>query len=618
MGTIDTAIVGSPGLLAAHIVTLQRVKLRSVGYLASAAEFARFVELLDTLARERGVDASNAALERLSAPQELAGAQVWHFLPSGDGIERGWLEAMRWAGVAALNIVESPYCGGQRWRWLLPKPDSSDAGDPRAAGIAPVRHFRTTLTIGTAPHQDIAQEGVLHFLATLFDLKTEIDERVDDFFEYRALRCPVDPDASVNILPVERAAAMIEVIAESAQDGDFLIAASSDMTGEEFLSVVSDAYAVSLLGIGAAPQDTAETSLDGLFDRRLMNFARHLVQPPHTAAKRTWALAGIAPDESRLDRVTFERLVREARRRQENAHRTLAARAIAAGASGSVRRVRRDGQELIYSRLGNEGPTVTLINAIGQGPQAWTRLSHLLSSRFRVLSWELRGLDCEHPTMSVVDHVADLSAILDEEGVDVAHLVAWCTGPKIAVEFARCFPARVGSLMLLNTTMKCAATPSTLDTLSERNFESLCRMLVQQPAMAASVMSSLIASAQVTEGNLPDPEGTGVLAIMNRYLRQPVLRPFRDPLSLVRYAGQLTDFWTVDVSTAASEVRVPVLLLASEFDRVAAPESSEWVSRLFPNVRFLRVPGATHYFLYDRADVIARTIEWFISATGTV
>jgi len=617
MATIDTAIVGSAGLLAAHIVALQRARSHSVGYLAAAAEFTRFAELLDSLAR---ADACMKPLQRLSAPHELAGAHVWYFVPTTSAIERSWLEAMRQAGVAALNIVESPYCGGQRWRWLLPNPDAADSGDPFAAGIAPLRRFRTTLTISAAPHHDIAQEGVLHFLATLFDLKSEIDERVDDFFEYRALRCSIAPEASVNVLPVERAAAMIEAIAEGRHDGDFPIAAANDMTGEEFLGVVGDVFGVSLIGSGVAPQDIAETSVDGLFDRRLMNFSRRLAQPSRAAAARSWALAGITPDEARLDRATFKRLVVESRRRQEAAHRTLATRAAAASTSSNAAQVRRAGRELAYVRTGGNGRTVALINAIGQGLHAWTRLAELLSPQFRVLSWELRGLDGAHPAMSVADHVSDLSAILDEEGVDDAHLVAWCTGPKIAIEFARRFPARVRSLVLLNTTMKGAGTPSALDTLRERNLESLCRILVQQPGLAASVMDSLIASAQVAEENLleRDPKASsGVLAVMNRDLRQAVLRPFRDPLTLTRYARQLTEFWTVDVRKAASALRVPVLLLASEFDRVTTSESSQWAAQLFPNARLLRVPGATHYLLYDRADVVARAIEWFTAAADS-
>ena len=111
-------------------------------------------------------------------------------------------------------------------------------------------------------------------------------------------------------------------------------------------------------------------------------------------------------------------------------------------------------------------------------------------------------------------------------------------------------------------------------------------------------------------------ESEAVLAAMNRDLRMPVLRPFRDANSTLRFARQMIDFWHHDVDDIADQVDVPILIFASEYDRIAAPEASEWAHELFPRARLIHAPGATHYFLYDRADVVARMIEWFVSGDG--
>ena len=78
----------------------------------------------------------------------------------------------------------------------------------------------------------------------------------------------------------------------------------------------------------------------------------------------------------------------------------------------------------------------------------------------------------------------------------------------------------------------------------------------------------------------------------------------------------MTDFWRYDINDVASQVDVPILLLSSEYDRIASPKASEWAHGLFPRARLVHAPGATHYFLYDRADVVARMIEWFVSGDG--
>jgi len=605
----DIVITGFPGLLAAHVVSRFNDKGLRVGYLIEGNHCDQFDELVASL--HAGGHLGSSTLPTISAchPDQIAGAEIWYFAGFEAYPDRQFCDRMREAGILAITVVATPFGGGQRWQWILPKSRMSRNPDslPDVRGFE--RHFRTSLTIGAAPAMDIAQEGVLHFLATLSDLKFEIDERVDDFFEYHGLRCPVSADRQINIVPVEVAAAMIVSISESQAMGDFLIAAADSMSGEDFLEIIGDAIGIGLQDCSFAPNAKPD-DLDRLFDQRLIDFATYLPLPEPGECARAWSLAGMDPEAMRLDRPRFIKLVESAGCQAHQAHTDFCNEASALATERCA--IDREGHRLQYSRSGSSGPVVILVNAFGQGQEAWSRLTALLSKRFRVLSWELRGLDAEHPRMCVQDHVDDLTAILDAENANCANLIAWCTGPKIALEFARQFPPRTGAMVLLNTTLKCASTPPEIDTPYERNFESLCRMLAQRPAMAPSIRDSLVAGASPkTTGNTADDEPE-VLLRMNRDLRQAVLQPFRDSSSVIRYAEQLIDFWSVDLNSLCATTR-PVLLLASEFDEVASPDSSELAARYLPNARAVLIPGATHYFLYDRADSVARAAEWFFS-----
>lgn len=605
-----SVITGAPGLLAAHVVLAQQARGRSIAYRLSPARATRFASLVAAVATNSGGWA-----EEPEAAGPLAGADVWHFMTPGEPIERGWIEALRDADIAALNIVETPYCGGGRWRWLLPSRACLEAGDPGAAGICCVRRFRTTLTVGAAPADvtldDIAQEGVLHFLAVLYDIKTEIEERTRDFFDYHALRCAIDPSAPVNILPVERAATMIATIADRQDGGSFTIAAADTMAGEDFLDLAGDAYDLGLL-CGPAAKGAEATSLDTLFDLRLMEFGAQLIAPDRAEAERGWALAGIDPADMRFGPSDLIQHIVVARSRQQRTDWRTAPNAF------ERRYAERDAQRIAYDRVGDAGPALVFVNALGQGSEAWSRLARLLAADFRVVGWDLRGLDATDPVMTTADHVADLAAILDAEQVDRAHLVAWCTGPKIAIEFARRFASRTGAMVLLNTTLKSEATPAALDTAYERNFGSLCDVLARRPAMASSMLASLTANAW---GDAEPPTGDAaatVLAMLNAGLRDSVLRPFRDEQSMLRYAAQLADFWRLDVQKAAKDIDAPVLLVAAEFDRVASVDSSLFAGGLFAHSQVMQVPGATHYLLYDRADHIAKLINWSIRAEQSI
>jgi pimeloyl-ACP methyl ester carboxylesterase len=617
MHTAVSIVTGQPGLLAAHIAGRLLERSGPVLYAAPRPAFESFEALLRPLTPKDG-GRLEGRLRRVNARQIPAGAEVWHFLGTGEEIEASFLEALQAANVAALNVVSVPYCGGQRWRWLTQGSPPSNPVDRLRRGFHVTRSFRTSLTITVPPAEDLAQEGALHFLATLFDLKTEIEERGSDFFEHRALRCMVGPEAPVNLIRLEHAAKMILAIAERADEGEYLVASETSMLCEEFLERVGAAYDVSLLvDAGDGPRAGPQNRLDALFHLRLRNFASHLVEPERVLLEKSWRAADLEAGDGLTDADSLGELLERVHRQQQQSHEAMLARSAAIPDLQATRETGRDGQRFRYASIGAGDDTLVLLNALGQESIFLFRLMEQLRRRYRVLLWDPRGLDETDGSMTIPDHASDLAAILEEEGIDRCHLIAWCTGPKVAVEFGIRHPGRVRSMVFLNSTAKCAGSPSELDTPYERNFESLCRVLEQRPAMAQSVMNSLTASLGDEDADLlndtdEQDASAAVLASMNRDLRKHVLRPFRNPESVIRYVKQLIDFWNYDLRETAGRIDVPVLLFSSEYDRVAAPQASEWIARSFPRSRLLHAQGATHYFLHDRADVMARMIEDFV------
>lgn len=618
MSRVNVVFAGMPGLLAAFIAARQLSRSQRVGVLLPAAAYARFESLVRRVSLRRFPGVSTGGLEHLSSLESAAGAEAWHFAPSGESAPGPLLESLRLASIAALNLVTTPYCGGQRWRWILPESEPPNDSHPITADCPVMRSFRTTLTLDGGHPDDIAQEGVLHFLSTLFDLKSEIDERTDDLFEYRGLRCLISPSARVNIISTEQAAAVITAIADRAGAGDYVVASVDNLSAEDFLERVGDIYGINLMPMdGRALFSRQLTAIDALFDRRLMNFAGHLGHPDREAIEQAYTAAGMASTSSGLNPAEFQDLVEAARQTQISEHSALNSHATK---PPDIRTTHSGGREFSYSSAGADGEAVVLLNALGQGPKPLSRLTAHLSPRFRVLSWQPGGLDHTESEISLLDHVADLAAIVEREAPAGVHLVGWCTAPKIAAEFVLRHPDRVRSMTFLNMQVKCLDNPLDFDTPYETDFEALFSDLEQRPSTASWIATSL-----TSRGSEPDPDGMmdmeadeseAILATMNRDLRMPVLRPFRDADSTIRFARQMTDFWRYDINDVAGQVDVPILLLSSEYDRIASPRATEWAHGLFPRARLVHAPGATHYFLYDRADVVARMIEWFVCGSG--
>ena len=259
-----------------------------------------------------------------------------------------------------------------------------------------------------------------------------------------------------------------------------------------------------------------------------------------------------------------------------------------------------------------------VLNALGQGLEYWYRLIDRLMEDHRILIWEPRGTVSPPPPFGLDEQVEDVDAVLQHEGINACHLIGWCTGPKVAVDFYLRRPSAVHSMAFLNGTFKCDGSPEELDSPYEQNLESLCRMLVRKPSTAASVMKTFQSrteesEVEMLEGSDAEQRSIAVLSLMNEKLKAHVLAPFRTEQTTLNYAHQLVDFWAHDARPKASEVKVPVLLMGTEYDQVATPEASAAAATLFPNARHVHVRGATHYCLHDRPEFVADLLKKFFA-----
>ncbi|RKH11044.1 alpha/beta fold hydrolase [Corallococcus sp. CA053C] len=486
------------------------------------------------------------------------------------------------------------------------------------AGGITHRLFRTSLVVGDSPPvRGPDREGFLQFLEALHGLKRELEERLPQYFEYKALACQAPAGASLDIIRVEQAAEHLLRLARAPDtaSGRFHVIAPERVPFVELCERVGTAYGLSLLVV---EDREALNAIDRSFHERLGGFHDWLASSGVSVPENPPAEA--LPFDAEAQEPLFEAILQG----QDAARDDLRAQASGVVASLDRRTLDRGGASLTYYAGGGGGTPLVILNALGQGLHYWSRLLVGLMRRHRVILWEPRGLEEGSPPILLQDQVEDAEAILRNEGIEQCHLVGWCTGPKVALELYLRHPSRVASMVFLNGTFKCVGSPAELDTAYERNFEPLSRMLERRPALAASVLGSLRSSVaddafDLTEDDETDADAlaTRVLALMNRDLRSHVLAPFRSESSLINHLRQIRDFWTYDSRKSAGQVRVPVLLLSAEYDAVASPGMSQLLAGLLPRARHVHVPDATHYCLYDRPEFVADQLESFFTAASS-
>lgn len=261
--------------------------------------------------------------------------------------------------------------------------------------------------------------------------------------------------------------------------------------------------------------------------------------------------------------------------------------------------------ELTYYRGGSDGQPLVLLNALGQGLDPWSRLVDRLLPR-RILIWEMRGTTPPYGGRSVDEHADDLAAILGHEKVAACHLVGWCTGPKVALSYYHRGAGSVSSMVFLNAAFKHTGDRPDLSTPYERDLEAICRTVDQRPDAAARVrqvfgLSGFGQAVAGADGAMPPAS-----------LIASVRRPFISDSSLVAYARQHLDFWERDSTGNAADVTIPILFIAAEHDEVVSRAAVRDAARRFPTARYEEIAGASHYALFEEADLVATMIENFV------
>lgn len=113
-----------------------------------------------------------------------------------------------------------------------------------------------------------------------------------------------------------------------------------------------------------------------------------------------------------------------------------------------------DGSQINYGDAGDGEEAIVLLPGLGMSHLTWATHVEALSSSYRVISIDPRGSGesdtPDHPyTAETVS--ADVAAVLDDAGVERAHLVGQSMGGMIAQDFALAVPERVRSLTLVST-----------------------------------------------------------------------------------------------------------------------------------------------------------------------
>jgi 3-oxoadipate enol-lactonase len=242
---------------------------------------------------------------------------------------------------------------------------------------------------------------------------------------------------------------------------------------------------------------------------------------------------------------------------------------------------------------GDAGPPVVISNGLGASPAAWPFLGgdgEPGPGTPRAVTWHHRGLGgSERPAdparIRIADHVDDMLAVMDAAGIERAVVVGWSVGVAVAAAAARRAPERVAAMLLLGGT-------------AGGGFRGA-------PSWTPDVVSRGLARASAWSLRLVGPPFAGLMSMVPPGLDPAVAGvwtppPLRTLAEVAREFSHHDWTWFSRLVLAAGEepaigvedLRVPVTVVAGEFDSMAAVEDMVALAGRIPGARLVRLPGS--------------------------
>jgi pimeloyl-ACP methyl ester carboxylesterase len=261
---------------------------------------------------------------------------------------------------------------------------------------------------------------------------------------------------------------------------------------------------------------------------------------------------------------------------------------------------------------GSDGVPLVVSNGLGTIPQAWPALV-ASDSGYRAVSWYYRGtFGSQRPAdptrIRVADHVDDMLALMDHQGIERGLVACWSIGVNIAFEFVQRHPDRVAGLLTV------AGVPGgTFATMGGpwRIPRRLRKPIATTVAKGAQRLGGPLTWAA---HRLPVDERVAWLLTHSGLMRQAARPEVLVPM-LQEFVRQ--DWrWYMRLAVAASEhaamdlsfVRCPTTLVAGRHDVLTSVEDVMEAAARIPHADVTVLPGS-HFLTLEYPELIAVALD---------
>jgi 3-oxoadipate enol-lactonase len=248
-----------------------------------------------------------------------------------------------------------------------------------------------------------------------------------------------------------------------------------------------------------------------------------------------------------------------------------------------------------------DGFPVVLIHGLAGDHTAWLPQIAAFKDRYRVIAMDNPGSGDSSPVDApcTTEELADtMLALMDNLGVEQAHVVGRSLGGLIGQHMALRAPERIRSLIL-------AASTARVDPIGKRILENMREVLEWRDNWADWARHSahvFVAPAFYND----NPEAMArIEALVGNEVR-----------SKASYVNLNHTALSHDTSARLGEIACPTLIMAGRLDPICSMQGTDEMSAGIPNAETVVFEKSSHFFLMEETEKAMATLnDWFARQT---
>ena len=272
-------------------------------------------------------------------------------------------------------------------------------------------------------------------------------------------------------------------------------------------------------------------------------------------------------------------------------------------------------------------PVLVFLHGFPEAAFVWDEMLAHFGQRYRCIAPNLRGFadssaPAEVEAYRVKHLIADLLALIDIVSPDqpLAALVAHDWGGAVAWSFAVQHADAIQRLVIINSPHPATFLRELKHSKAQQTASSymtfLCRPDAQKLLMEndfarlwpfftnMSGGSGLLWLTEAVKDQYRAVWNQGLNGALNYYRASP-LKPPLMPDDAVMKLNFTPEFVTVNL---------PTLVIWGEADTALPPALLDGLEPFVPQMRLVRVPGASHWIVHEQPDLVAAEIEQFLAS----